>query len=271
MVFNCCGLSAQTDGIRGVVKMKCTYLHGGSCFDEVTPDGRTAARRIASHMKAPMQTLCALAAVAAVGLALAAARCPATASGNTIPDDFSMNDNRPDEERARDISGGIQNPLDPQAYMQQLAARMGAPRRDLLLNETTALNTKSASRPRSAPVTGQRRTALPSPQRPAPTIPGATDVKKTQAGRHKTIPSTFGGAPLGVRAPEGKARLGVVAVAVFAVVVALVPAVLVILALVSLRDDDVVLGAVVATVVAAVTTAVVTAAVIARAGAVRQG
>jgi len=190
--------------------MKCTYLHGGPCLDEVTPDGRTAAHRIAGLVRAPLQRLCTLAFVAALAVGLTVARSPVAASGNTIPDDFSMNDNRPDERAARDMSGGIQDPLNPQAYMQQLAGRMGESRRDLLLNGTTGLNANSGGQPIATQPVGRRGTALPSSDRPARTIPAAAGIQQTPASREKRIPSTFGGAALGIRPPETGTRLGVV-------------------------------------------------------------
>ena len=191
--------------------MKCIYLHGGSCLDKFAlADTRIAARRIAGLLKAPMQTLCALAAVAALAVGLAAVRRPAVASGNTIPDDFSMNDSRPSDRTAREIPAGIQDPLDPQAYIEQLAARMSQGRRELLLMGTTLLSATPRPQATSGQPVGQRGAAPSSSARPAPTIPAAADIADTPANQAKTIPSTFGGPALGVQPPERRTRLGVV-------------------------------------------------------------
>ncbi len=191
--------------------MKCTYLHGGSCFDEVTPDGRTAARRIARLVKAPMQTLCAIAIIAALAVGFAVLRRPTAASGNTIPDDFSMNDNRPSDGAPREIPAGIQDPIDPEAYIQQLAARMSQDRRELLLMGTTLLSATPRPQATSGQPAGQRGTAPSSSAWPAPPIPAAADIADTPASQAKTLPSTFGGPALGVQPPERRTRLGVVA------------------------------------------------------------
>lgn len=158
-----------------------------------------------------MQRLCALAVVAALALGLAAVRRPAAASGNTIPDDFSMKDNRPSDGAPREIPAGIQDPVDPQAYIEQLAARMSQSRKELLLMGTTLLSATPRPQATSGQPVGRRGTAPSSSAWPAPPIPAAADVQQTPASREKRIPSTFGGPALSIRPPEVQTRLGVVA------------------------------------------------------------